>query len=87
MAEKIPTRKRPNRRAIAGLSLTAILLVLGWYVNSHGFRERVRLAVIAKLQQVTGGEVELKSLNPEHPDYSFDLTEVAWIHRIVWASQ
>jgi phage repressor protein C with HTH and peptisase S24 domain len=26
-------------------------------------------------------------LNPEHPDYSFDLTDVAWIHRIVWASQ
>jgi phage repressor protein C with HTH and peptisase S24 domain len=31
--------------------------------------------------------VELKSLNPAHPDYGFDLSEVAWIHRIVWASQ
>jgi phage repressor protein C with HTH and peptisase S24 domain len=29
----------------------------------------------------------LKSLNPEHSDYSFDLSEVTWIHRIVWASQ
>jgi phage repressor protein C with HTH and peptisase S24 domain len=31
--------------------------------------------------------VELRSLNPAHPDYSFDLAEVTWIHRIVWASQ
>src|SRR5579875_3037280 len=44
--------------------------------------------VMAK--QLTRGSarrVELKSLNPAHPDYSFDLTDVAWIHRIVWASQ
>jgi phage repressor protein C with HTH and peptisase S24 domain len=26
-------------------------------------------------------------LNSEHPDYSFDLSDVNWIHRIVWASQ
>ena len=31
--------------------------------------------------------VELKSLNPAHRDRSFDLTEVAWLHRIIWASQ
>jgi phage repressor protein C with HTH and peptisase S24 domain len=44
--------------------------------------------VMAKqLARRSARRVELKSLNPEHPDYSFDLTEVAWIHRIVWASQ
>ena len=31
--------------------------------------------------------IELKSLNPAHPDYSFDLREVTWMHRIIWASQ
>ena len=31
--------------------------------------------------------VELRSFNPAHPDYNFDLAEVSWIHRIVWASQ
>jgi len=31
--------------------------------------------------------IELRSLNPAHPDYSFDLTEVAWMHRIIGASQ
>jgi phage repressor protein C with HTH and peptisase S24 domain len=44
--------------------------------------------VMAKqLARRSARRVELKSLNPEHPDYSFDLTDVAWIHRIVWASQ
>ncbi|MGE0222660.1 MAG: helix-turn-helix transcriptional regulator [Acetobacteraceae bacterium] len=44
--------------------------------------------VMAKeLARRSARRVELKSLNPEHPDYSFDLTEVAWIHRIIWASQ
>src|ERR1700712_1249581 len=44
--------------------------------------------VMAKqLARRSARRVELKSLNPEHIDYSFDLTEVAWIHRIVWASQ
>jgi phage repressor protein C with HTH and peptisase S24 domain len=44
--------------------------------------------VMAKeLARRSARRVELKSLNPEHRDYSFDLTDVAWIHRIVWASQ
>jgi phage repressor protein C with HTH and peptisase S24 domain len=44
--------------------------------------------VMAKqLARRSARRVELKSLNPEHRDYSFDLTEVAWIHRILWASQ
>src|SRR6185437_2836551 len=44
--------------------------------------------VMAKqLSRRSARRIELKSLNPEHPDYSFDLAEVAWMHRIVWASQ
>jgi phage repressor protein C with HTH and peptisase S24 domain len=44
--------------------------------------------VMAKeLARRSARRVELKSLNPEHRDYSFDLSDVAWIHRIVWASQ
>ena len=43
--------------------------------------------VMAKqLNRRSARRVELKSLNPEHRDYSFDLREIAWIHRIVWAS-
>jgi len=44
--------------------------------------------VMAKqLTRRSARRVELRSLNPAHPDYTFDLPEVAWMHRIVWASQ
>jgi phage repressor protein C with HTH and peptisase S24 domain len=44
--------------------------------------------VMAKqLARRSARRVDLKSLNPEHQDYSFDLMDVTWIHRIVWASQ
>ncbi len=48
----------------------------------------VRGEVMAKqLARRSARRVELRSLNPAHPDYNFDLSEVSWIHRIVWASQ
>ena len=43
--------------------------------------------VMAKqLARRSARRVELKSLNPAHKDRSFDLREVTWVHRIVWAS-
>jgi phage repressor protein C with HTH and peptisase S24 domain len=48
----------------------------------------MRGEVMAKqLARRSARRIELRSLNPEHPDYSFDLAEVAWLHRIIWASQ
>lgn len=44
--------------------------------------------VMAKqLARRSARRVDLRSLNPAHPDYSFDLMDVVWIHRIIWASQ
>ena len=44
--------------------------------------------VLAKeLARRTAKQVELRSLNPEHPDRTFPASQVAWIARIVWASQ
>ncbi len=44
--------------------------------------------VMAKqLARRSAKRIELKSLNPEHRDRSFELMEVAWMHRIIWASQ
>ena len=44
--------------------------------------------VMAKqLARRSARRVELRSLNPVHPDYTFDLSDVAWVHRIIWASQ
>jgi phage repressor protein C with HTH and peptisase S24 domain len=44
-------------------------------------------AMAKQLVRRSARRIELRSLNPEHPDYSFDLTQVAWMHRIIWASQ
>lgn len=44
--------------------------------------------VMAKeLTRRSARRIELKSLNPAYPSYAFDLSEVVWMHRIVWASQ
>jgi len=44
--------------------------------------------VMAKqLARLTAQRVELKSLNPAYEDRSFALSEIIFIHRIIWASQ
>lgn len=44
--------------------------------------------VLAKeLKRQTAKTVELKSLNPAHPDRTIPLAELRWIARIVWSSQ
>ncbi len=44
--------------------------------------------VMAKeLKRKTAKTLELKSLNPEHPDRTLAAEEVMWVARIVWASQ
>jgi phage repressor protein C with HTH and peptisase S24 domain len=44
--------------------------------------------VMAKVLSRRGPtEIELKSLNPDHPDRLLGTTEIEWVARIVWASQ
>ncbi|KGF66827.1 DNA-binding protein [Hoeflea sp. BAL378] len=44
--------------------------------------------VMAKvLSRQTAKSIELVSLNPDHPNRSFDLSEIDWMARIIWASQ
>jgi phage repressor protein C with HTH and peptisase S24 domain len=44
--------------------------------------------VMAKeLKRKTAKALELKSLNPEHPDRTLAAEDVMWVARIVWASQ
>lgn len=44
--------------------------------------------VLAKeLKRQTAKTVELRSLNPEHPDRLLQDGEIAWIARVLWASQ
>lgn len=50
-------------------------------------RTRAGEVMAKELVRRSARRVELRSLNPEHPGYSFELTDLAWMHRIVWASQ
>lgn len=44
--------------------------------------------IMAKeVARITARRITLRSLNPEHGDRTFELKEVAWIARILWASQ
>ena len=44
--------------------------------------------VMAKeLARKSAKKIELKSLNPKHPDRAIDMKDVAFMARIVWASQ
>ena len=44
--------------------------------------------VMAKeLTRITANRVELKSLNPDYPGRVLERKEIAWIARILWASQ
>ena len=44
--------------------------------------------VLAKeVARVTAKRLELKSLNPDYPGRVLERSEVAWVARILWASQ
>jgi phage repressor protein C with HTH and peptisase S24 domain len=44
--------------------------------------------VMAKvLERQTPDRLELRSLNPEHPDRAINAAELDWVARIIWASQ
>jgi phage repressor protein C with HTH and peptisase S24 domain len=43
--------------------------------------------MVKELKRQTAKQVELKSLNADHPERTLSLDDVDWIARIVWASQ
>ncbi|MEA3536263.1 helix-turn-helix transcriptional regulator [Rhizobium sp. CC-YZS058] len=44
--------------------------------------------VMAKvLMRQSARAIELHSINPDHPNRSFDMKDIEWIARIIWASQ
>ncbi len=39
------------------------------------------------LMRQSARTIELMSLNPDHPNRSFDMADIEWMARIIWASQ
>lgn len=50
-------------------------------------RTRAGEVLAKELARQTANRIELRSLNREHDDRTFDRKEVDWIARIIWASQ
>lgn len=50
-------------------------------------RTRLGQVMAKELKRQSAKRIDLASLNPAHPDYSFELPDIAWMHRILWASQ
>jgi phage repressor protein C with HTH and peptisase S24 domain len=50
-------------------------------------RTRAGEVMAKELTRRSAKRVELQSLNPAFPNYTFELVELAWMHRILWASQ
>jgi phage repressor protein C with HTH and peptisase S24 domain len=40
-----------------------------------------------QLGRITAQRIELRSFNPAFEDRGFALSEIAFVHRIIWASQ
>jgi phage repressor protein C with HTH and peptisase S24 domain len=51
-------------------------------VKTHGGEVMAKI-----LKRQSAGTVELASANPDHADRTLDRSEIAWIARILWASQ
>jgi phage repressor protein C with HTH and peptisase S24 domain len=43
--------------------------------------------MVKQIARLTATRVELKSLNSDYEDRTFELNELAFIHRVIWASQ
>ena len=43
--------------------------------------------MVKELKRQTAKQVELKSLNADHPDRTLATDDMMWVHRIVWARQ
>jgi phage repressor protein C with HTH and peptisase S24 domain len=50
-------------------------------------RTRDGEVMVKELARRTGKTIELRSLNPGHPDRMLAAGDVLWVARIVWASQ
>jgi phage repressor protein C with HTH and peptisase S24 domain len=43
--------------------------------------------MVKVLHRQTPKMLELHSVNPEHPNRVFNMAEIEWVARILWASQ
>ena len=69
-------RRRKIVELLIGLTLLGMVVFAGWYLTSPRFNQYVRNRVVAELESVTGGKVEIKDLRWNLSQLTFDLRGV-----------
>jgi translocation and assembly module TamB len=59
-------------QAVIGVTLLVAAIAAALYLNSDAFQERIRRRVVAELENITGGEVELRS-------FSWNLSQLQFV--------
>ncbi|HEU4416422.1 MAG TPA: translocation/assembly module TamB domain-containing protein [Candidatus Angelobacter sp.] len=72
-ADKRPRRRLPRIVALIALVVLVLLAALAIYLNSGSFRETVRARVVADLQRITGGRVEIESFTWKLSTLQFEI--------------
>ena len=69
-------RRWPFRLAVFFLIFLAVFAGLAFYLNSGSFRQRVRARVVADLERMTGGKVEIESFDWRPSTLHFEIRNV-----------
>ncbi len=74
--EKLKRKRRIVLQAGIGFALLAVLIALGLYLTSDGFKNRMRLKIVSELEVMTGGRVELGEFQWNLSRLEFDLSNL-----------
>ena len=75
-ANKPAPRRRKFLQAAIGVLLIGIVVWAAWYLTSGRFNDFVRRRVVARLGEITGGQVELRSLKWNLSQLEIDVTDL-----------
>lgn len=73
---KSNVRRKVIRQAVIGLTVIALFVSTGWYLTSPQFRDFVRRRLVTQLEDITGGGVEIGSLQWNLSKLEFDVHDV-----------
>jgi translocation and assembly module TamB len=73
---KSSVRRKVIRQASIGLTVIALFVLAAWYLTSPQFHEFARKRLVTQLEDITGGQVEIGSLQWNLSHLEFDVRNV-----------
>ncbi len=87
--QRLPGQPRwswPLTETIVGLAVLALFLAAGWYVTSSYFHDRMRRELVAELENISGGTVEIAQFRWQLAHLQFDVNKLT-IHGLETAGE